>query len=106
MTTKTTKSEYKPRPGRRGPAPGSPAARGPRTVGKYPWREWFARTPLVLLRGRDFKGLPHGMARTAIQAAARHGLRVSTMIGENTVTVHIRGRIDPPSSPQEIEAGR
>lgn len=54
---------------------------------RYPWHLWFANRRITLQKGRDFWGLPHGFARTAQQAAARMGHRISTQIDEQSVTL-------------------
>ncbi len=64
---------------------------------RYAWREWFQQaktTPVELIQGLHFEGLPHGMAQTARQAAARYGMqasgyRLKISIGPRDVTIQV-----------------
>lgn len=55
---------------------------------RYPWEDWLkiGKTKL-LVKGKDYHGLSHGMAVTIRQAAKRKGLRVSLRVTESDVTV-------------------
>lgn len=59
---------------------------------RYPWREWFSRGRVDLLRGVHYHGQPHGFAATARQAAERLGLRVGVLIRGDRVTLWVKER--------------
>lgn len=49
---------------------------------RYPWGKWFKRESMLLIRGIDFEGMPHGMVQTIRQAAARYKVQVSLALGD------------------------
>jgi hypothetical protein len=56
---------------------------------RYPWDEWFDKGSMTLVRGTHFTGAPHGMARTAQQAAARAGLTISVRVDADKLTIRV-----------------
>lgn len=56
----------------------------------YPWDKWMNRkTPLKLVRGRDYHCQPHSMAQQCRNAAGRYGVSISVSIEDGTITVRV-----------------
>jgi hypothetical protein len=65
-----------------------PKNRG-RKISRYPWKVWFKKKILKLLRGKDYECMDHGMHSNVVQAAKRHGVKVSLSVGDGSVTVRV-----------------
>lgn len=60
---------------------------------RYPWDSWFNKGKFTLVRGKDFVGLPHGILRTAKQAATARKIHITGSIesvdGVDRVTITV-----------------
>lgn len=62
---------------------------------KYPWDRWLARkTPVVLVKGRDFDGLARSFVVHARSVARDRGLRLSVNVVEhgNKIIFKVAGK--------------
>lgn len=56
---------------------------------RYPWRNWFGKKRMVLVRGTHYHCLSHGMAGMVRNTARRYGVTVSVSVADNSVTFEV-----------------
>jgi hypothetical protein len=67
---------------------------------RYPWDRWFTATPdrpAVLVRGRDYDCMPHGMVAMIrnVACSPSHRVRVSLRVEEDTILLSVVGKLPP-----------
>lgn len=62
---------------------------------KYPWKEWFRKRRLQLVRGRDYDCSPGSFAQQLRNAASVYGIGISVETTEDdTFIVQIRSPLN------------
>lgn len=56
---------------------------------RFPWKKWFARKTLVLIRGTHWKGLAGSFTVTIRKAAALHGKRLAIRVLADGEVLHV-----------------
>lgn len=64
---------------------------------RFPWRDWFGRKELVLVRGYHWKGLAGSFTITLRKAAAIHNKRVSIRVLADGEVLDVRVFDRPPA---------
>ena len=63
------------------------------TLVRYPWDMWLKKKKFTLVKGKDYRGMPHSMAQQIRNAAHSRNLKVSISIWDNgKIDVETTGR--------------
>ena len=71
----------------------------------YPWEEWFSSGSFLIKRGRDYKGLTHGMISQIRNQAAKRRLSVHISVSaDENLSVTVVGIL--PDKPKPKKSGK